>query len=63
MTYRKCTFHTVLLPFHPSQQLAHPPFTYLHSLCRFSLGDLFTLGLVQPLQPVPFLLIERHWFL
>jgi len=47
--------HTVALPLHALQQLAHPALAHSHPLGRFLLLDLLPFGLLEPIQPISFL--------
>src|SRR6516164_6532795 len=55
--------HLIFLPLHPPQQFPHPTLADSHALGRPRLSNLFSLGLVQPLQPVPLLLVHHDQFL
>ena len=48
---------------HALEQLPHPPLAHLHLLGGPLLRDLLALGLLQPIQPVSFLLRQCHEFL
>src|SRR5579871_6576252 len=53
-----CVAHLLVAP----QQFPHPALCHLHVLGRLPLGDRPLLRLLQPVQPIPFLLAHRHSF-
>ena len=55
--------HSIALLLQPLQQTAHPARVHSHVLGGLLLGDRFLFGLLQPIQPVSFLLVHCDSFL